>query len=207
MDQEKISKIAIWIKNNSNYPLEQIRRAAIDWWTTEEEFNQALDIARPKKQLEYKWVGIRFFAFIIDVIILGILLSIFKNIFWWTYPGGCDSSFSIGSTVAFNWVETFYGLCWFSAQLFFIAMMCYYVLSEWKLGGTLGKLMFWMRVVKTNGEYLDLNSSLIRNVMRIIDFIPFFYLVAAISIWNSKTKQRLWDRLAKSVVVSNFSLK
>jgi len=64
-----------------------------------------------------------------------------------------------------------------------------------------------MRVIKSTGESLDLKASLIRNVMRIVDFLPFFYLVGAISIWDSKTKQRVGDRLAKTVVVSKNSIK
>lgn len=64
-----------------------------------------------------------------------------------------------------------------------------------------------MRVTKLTGERLDLKASSIRNVMRIVDFLPFFYLVGAISIWNSKIKQRIGDRIANTVVVSKFNVK
>ena len=40
--------------------------------------------------------------------------------------------------------------------------------------------------------------------MCIVDFLPFFYLGRDISVWNSKTKQRVGDRLAKIGVVSKF---
>lgn len=83
---------------------------------------------------------------------------------------------------------------------FFI--LAYYVLMEWKIGGTIGKLLTGIRVIKTTGEPLDLKASLIRNILRIIDFLPLFYIAGVISIWTSEKKQRIGDRLAKTVVVS-----
>ena len=207
MNQENINKLVEWIKANQNYPIEQLRQSALQGGSSEEDFNAAINIVNaPTATLEYKGVGIRFFALIIDGIILGILFWLFTKVFPSTYVGGCNSSFNIGSTVSFG-QKTFYGLCGFPAQLYFLTSLAYYVLLEWKIGGTLGKLTVGMRVIKSTGEPLDLKDSLIRNVMRIVDFLPFFYLVGAISIWNSKTKQRVGDRLAKTVVVSKHSLK
>ncbi|GEM_PF-4081544 len=208
MNQENVNKLVDWIKANRNYPIEQLRQSALQGGASEEDFNAALNIVNaPAAVLEYKGVGIRFFALLIDTIIFGILLWLFMKFFSGTYVGGCDSDFNIGATIPIDQNKTFYGLCGFSAQLYFLAIFTYYVLFEWKLGGTLGKLVTGMRVVKSTGEPLDLKASLIRNVMRIVDFLPFFYLVGAISVWNSKTKQRIGDRLAKTVVVSKNSIK
>jgi uncharacterized RDD family membrane protein YckC len=201
MDQEHINKLVNWIKANQNYPIEQLRQSALQNGTNEEDFNAALNIVNtPATTLEYKGVGIRFLAIIIDYIILAWSFIIF---FSSTYTNGCNSSVHIGYT---SYDESFHGLCGFSADLYFLVIFAYYVLLEWKLGGTLGKLATGMRVVKSTGEPLDLKASLIRNAMRIIDII-FFYLVGAISIWNSDTKQRVGDRLAKTVVVSKNSIK
>ena len=208
MNQENVNKLVDWIKANQNYPAEQLRQSALQGGSSEEDFNAAMSIVNtPVATLEYKGVGIRFFALIIDGIIFGVLLWIFWKIFSGTYVGGCNSGFNIGATTSFNESKTFYGLCGFSAQLYFLTIFSYYVLLEWKLRGTLGKLATGMRVIKSTGEPLDLKASLIRNVLRIVDFLPFFYLVGAISIWNSKTKQRVGDRLAKTVVVSKNSIK
>jgi uncharacterized RDD family membrane protein YckC len=208
MNQENVNKLVEWIKANRNYPVEQLRQFALQGGANEEDFNAALAIVNtPVATLEYKGVGIRFFALIIDTIIFIILFWLFMKVFSGVYVGGCDSDFHIGSTVTINRKKTFYGLCGFSAQLYFLVIFAYYVLLEWQLGGTLGKLVTGMRVRKDTGEPLDLKASLIRNVLRIIDFLPFFYLVGAISVWNSKTKQRIGDRLAKTVVVSKHSIK
>jgi len=208
MNQENVNKLVDWIKANRNYPVEQLRQFALQGGANEEDFNAALAIVNtPVATLEYKGVGIRFFALIIDTIIFIILFWLFMKVFSGTYVGGCDSDFHIGSTVTINRNKTFYGLCGFSAQLYFLVIFAYYVLLEWKLGGTPGKLVTGMRVRKATGEPLDLKASLIRNVLRIVDFLPFFYLVGAISVWNSKPKQRVGDRLAKTVVVSKYSIK
>ncbi|MBU0879373.1 RDD family protein [Patescibacteria group bacterium] len=210
MNQENVNKLVDWIKANRNYPAEQLKQSALQGGSSKEDFNAALNIANtPVAALEYKGVGIRFFALIIDTIIFGILFWLFIKIFWGAHVGGCKSSTLIGYSVI-DYVsknETFYGLCNSPVLLYFLVIFIYYVLLEWKLGGTLGKLTVGMRVVKSTGEPLNLKASLIRNVMRIVDFLPFFYLVGAISIWNSKTKQRVGDRLAKTVVVSKFSIK
>jgi uncharacterized RDD family membrane protein YckC len=208
MNQENVNQLVDWIKTNRNYSVEQLRQSALQGGSNEEDFNAALDIVNsPAATLEYKGVGIRFFALIIDTIILAVLFWLFTKIFSNTYIGGCDSSFHIGSTITINKNATFYGLCGFSAQLYSLVIFAYYVLLEWKLGGTLGKLITGMRAIKSTGEPLDLKASLIRNFMRIVDFLPFLNLVGAISIWNSKTKQRIGDRLAKTVVVSKNSIK
>ena len=208
MNQENVKKLVDWIKVNRNYSTEQLRQFALQGGSSEEDFNAALNIANaPASTLEYKGVGIRFFALIIDAIIFGILFWLFMKVFPSIYVGGCNSGFHIGSTVTINRNKIFHGLCGFSAQLYFLVIFTYYVLLEWKLGGTLGKLITGMRIVKTTGEPLDLKASLIRNIMRIVDFLPFFYLVGAISVWNSRIKQRVGDRLAKTVVVSKNSIK
>lgn len=169
----------------------------------EDALNAAPSIANaPASMPEYQGVGKRFFALVIDTIILGILFWVFVKVFSGTYVGGCSSGFSIGSKITINNNVTFYGLCGLPAQLYFLVLFAYQVVLEWKFGGTPGKLAIGMRVIKSTGEALDFKASLIRNILRIVDFLPFFYLVGAISIWNSTTKQRIGDRVAKTVVVS-----
>lgn len=203
MKQEKIGNLVEWIKQNYQYSEQQLKEAALKGGATEEEFIAALNLVKQQtSQLNYKGVGLRFLAFIIDSVVFGILLFVFWKLLGGKYIGGCHSGFYIGSTISINQKTTFYGLCGFPAQLYFEVIFLYYVLLEWKLGGTIGKLATGIRVAKTNGKPLDLKASLIRNVLRIIDFLPFFYLIGAILVWTSKSKQRLGDRLAKTVVIS-----
>ena len=49
-------------------------------------------------------------------------------------------------------------------------------------GRTPGKRALGIRVVGADGEPVDFVSSAIRNIVRIVDFLPIFYLVGSISI-------------------------
>ena len=131
---------------------------------------------------KYVGVGLRFVAILIDGIVLFILGYLIAAVTGGSTAGG----FELQGAPAF---------------LFFILGFLYYVLLETYLGGTLGKLALGMRVIIEDGSPCTISASLIRNLLRIVDFLPFAYLLGAILIWNSPTKQRLGDRLAKTVVV------
>ncbi len=131
---------------------------------------------------KYVGVGLRFVAILIDGIILFILAYLIAAVTGGITAGG----FEIQGAPAF---------------LFFILSLLYYVLLEAYLGGTVGKLALGMRVIIEDGSPCTISASLIRNLLRIVDFLPFAYLVGAILIWTSPIKQRFGDRLAKTVVV------
>jgi uncharacterized RDD family membrane protein YckC len=67
-------------------------------------------------------------------------------------------------------------------------------------GATIGKMVLGLRVVKLDGSRISWKESIIRTLLRIIDGL-FGYLLGAILVWKSPTKQRLGDRVAKTVVV------
>jgi uncharacterized RDD family membrane protein YckC len=87
------------------------------------------------------------------------------------------------------------------AALFFLIAMAYYVVMEKTQGATLGKKAMGLKVVRADGSGdIDWPAAIIRNVMRIIDGFAF-YLVAAITVWISKNRQRFGDMAAKTLVV------
>ena len=136
--------------------------------------------------MKYVGVGMRAVATIIDVIVLWILGYLIAIVTGQTSEGG----FNLQGGPAFLW---------------FALSFLYYVVLEAQLGGTLGKLLLGLRVVKADGSRIDYQASLIRNVLRIIDAL-FFYLVGAIVVWRSATKQRIGDKAAGTVVVRKASL-
>jgi len=83
----------------------------------------------------------------------------------------------------------------------------YYVLFEGWFGGTLGKLILGMRVVDKTGKRAGIGRAFLRNLLRILDFLPVAYLLGIIMVAASSTKQRLGDRLAGTYVVSRRSLR
>lgn len=78
---------------------------------------------------------------------------------------------------------------------------CYYLFFEGKLGATLGKMAVGLKVIKTDGSPCDIRAAAIRNLLRIVDALPFAYLIGVISIWISDLNQRLGDRAAGTIVV------
>jgi len=82
-----------------------------------------------------------------------------------------------------------------------VIALAYYIVMEARSGATLGKRLIGLKVVRLEGGApLDWRSSIVRNVLRLVDGL-FFYLVAAIVVWTSGNKQRLGDRVAGTVVV------
>lgn len=81
-----------------------------------------------------------------------------------------------------------------------LLMLGYFILLEANSGQTLGKKVVKIKVVKEDGSPITMGDSVVRNVLRIVDGF-FFYLVGAIFIWTNPSKQRLGDKLAKTIVV------
>ena len=126
-------------------------------------------------------VGRRAVAIIIDTILLGIVGYLLAMVTGSTTQGGFMLTGAPG-------------------LLFFLIVIAYYVVMEKTSGATLGKMAMKLKVVKQDGAALDWQASIVRNVMRIIDGF-FFYLVGAIVVWISKSKQRLGDMAAHTIVV------
>jgi len=141
-------------------------------------------------QLQYVGVGWRLLAVIIDGIILGIVNGIIGFVF------------HAGMVTNVNGVMS-YNSSGPGAVLQILIPFLYYIILEATMGATLGKLALGLRVVKLDGSPISWGESIIRNLLRIIDYIPYFipYLLGAILIWTSPMKQRLGDRIAKTVVI------
>ena len=77
----------------------------------------------------------------------------------------------------------------------------YHTLLEWRFGKTLGKYLVGIRAANEDGSALSLRSSLIRNVARLVDFLPVFYVVGIVVLVLSEEPKRLGDRFGGTVVV------
>jgi uncharacterized RDD family membrane protein YckC len=82
------------------------------------------------------------------------------------------------------------------------AFVGYFAISEavWS-GKTLGKLALRVRVVDGRGGPLGAGQALIRNLVRLVDFLPFYYAVGAVTMFVNRRGQRLGDLAAGTVVV------
>lgn len=88
--------------------------------------------------------------------------------------------------------------------IFYLAVFSYFVFLEWLLAGTIGKLAMGLRVVSMDGSKIGFGKSLKRNLLRIIDGFPFIfvpYLLGLIILATNDRKQRLGDKIAKTLVI------
>jgi uncharacterized RDD family membrane protein YckC len=142
------------------------------------------------QRLDYKGVGIRFAAQLIDLIIILVFYFIVGNITAGLVGGKTAEGFEMHGTPAL--------LVLLLTSLFGLA---YFVFLEtgWN-GQTLGKKLTGIQVVREDRGPIDFSTALIRNILRVVDGL-IFYLVGAILIWRSPIKQRLGDRIAHTVVI------
>lgn len=68
-------------------------------------------------------------------------------------------------------------------------------------GRTPGKRMNGLRVVRESGAPINFTTSTVRNVLRIIDILPSFYLVGISAILTTSRNQRVGDLVAGTLVV------
>jgi uncharacterized RDD family membrane protein YckC len=82
--------------------------------------------------------------------------------------------------------------------VFFVYDVAFEVLAS---GRTLGKRWNGLRVVRVGGQPIGFVSSVIRNLLRLIDILPGFYLVGMTAVFVTRKNQRLGDVVAGTVVV------
>jgi uncharacterized RDD family membrane protein YckC len=68
-------------------------------------------------------------------------------------------------------------------------------------GRTPGKMATGLRVLRRNGRPVDFVTSAVRNILRLVDFLPVFYVLGAVMIVVSRLHQRLGDLAAGTIVV------
>jgi uncharacterized RDD family membrane protein YckC len=86
----------------------------------------------------------------------------------------------------------------------FVVLLGYFWASEalWS-GQTVGKRVFRLRAVGDRGEPMTFAQAGIRNVVRIIDFLPYAYGIGAVVLFANGKGKRLGDLAAGTVVVKD----
>jgi uncharacterized RDD family membrane protein YckC len=101
------------------------------------------------------------------------------------------------------------GAKWFVAGVvlsYFLLYWGYYSLFEafWN-GQTPGKRLLKIRVIKDSGRQITLFEALARNLLRVIDMLPSFYLIGVITMLCNREQKRLGDLVAGTIVVHERS--
>jgi uncharacterized RDD family membrane protein YckC len=81
--------------------------------------------------------------------------------------------------------------------------LLYYGVSEAATGRTPGKRLLGLRVVATDGSAPGAGAVAIRTVLRVVDALPFLYLVGLVAVLaTGRRRQRLGDLAARTTVVA-----
>lgn len=134
-------------------------------------------------ELEAQVVGPipRFLAFSIDFFIRCVLLII-----------GSIASIPFGELGGGFWFVIFFLIEWFYPVLF----------EVFRRGQTPGKSILGISVVHDDLTPVSFGTSLIRNLIRTVDFLPLFYLFGLVTMVSNSRFQRLGDLAAGTLVIS-----
>lgn len=157
---------------------------------------ETLDIQTPENVAfgyQVAGIGSRFLASLLDTLLIGLLQIIVIVV----------------ATLAINALEEFTAALstWIIAIFSLILAIFYwgyYVFFEmlWN-GQSPGKRWVGLRVIRTDGTPITLSEALIRNLVRIVDFLPAMYGIGIISMFIDKQSRRLGDLAAGTLVVQD----
>ena len=155
---------------------------------------ETLDIQTPENVAfgyQVAGIGSRFLATLLDTFLIVTLQVVVLLVFILVLSG-----FDLwGETVA-AWVYAMLGIVGF---FFFWG---YYIFFEmlWN-GQSPGKRWVGLRVIRTDGTPITLSESFIRNLTRLVDFLPAGYGIGILSMFLDKQSRRLGDLAAGTLVV------
>jgi len=85
--------------------------------------------------------------------------------------------------------------------LYCLLALGYFVGFEALADRTPGKFLMGLKVVKLDGGYYGLVAILVRNLLRIIDGLPAFYILGLVVVAVTQKNQRLGDLATGTLVV------
>ena len=153
--------------------------------------NEQLSVETPEQiHINYQKAGIgsRFYAALLDTLLLGLIVFVgtYVNINFISELGDVFGKWlgAVGSIILF---AIFWG---------------YYMVFEITTNGqSPGKRVLGLRVIKEGGYPITFVDSAIRNLVRVVDFLPVFYGAGLLVMLINKDWQRLGDLAAGTLVV------
>jgi uncharacterized RDD family membrane protein YckC len=133
-------------------------------------------------------LGKRIGAALVDAVVIFVLLVLIAVLF----GNDATSKWSL-------WAET-QGR---PRMVFFLLTFAYFVATELVWGQTVGKRLLGLRVVRADGSKADAGPVVIRNLVRLVDWLPALYVVGGITVFaTGERRQRLGDMAAGTRVVA-----
>lgn len=144
---------------------------------------------------EIAGIGSRFLAALVDTILILIFqVIIFLTLFF--VAGLFFDALLDEGNATFAWLLAFMGL------LSFAFLWGYYIFFEllWN-GQSPGKRWVGLRVIRADGTPITLTESIIRNLVRLVDFLPAYYGLGVVVMFINEQTRRLGDLAAGTLVV------
>ncbi len=135
-------------------------------------------------------VWIRCLAILIDFVVVAAVTLLASLIVYLVLLGG--GAFAEVGKGPSSWP------LWVAALL---GAFIYFWMCEAVWGRTLGKRLCDLRVVRRDGARLGTGGAFVRNLLRIVDWLPFCYLLGAALVWATPGSRRIGDMAARSAVV------
>jgi len=138
----------------------------------------------------------RLLALIADTVVISLLDAIVNGTFGvarvtsgiaTTMGSGGFTSFTTQTTVDWPWLA----LLW----------VTYYAVLEGLFGATFGKRLTGLRVTDLEGRRIGPQAAIVRNLARLLDVLPFAYVLGGILTLATRQHQRLGDRFAGTIVM------
>jgi uncharacterized RDD family membrane protein YckC len=149
------------------------------------ELEDRLAIATPEGvelELTLAGLGSRAIAGFVDLALKGLIIAALAIVFFVALSEGLAAAFVV--------------------PLAFVVLIFYDVAFEvWAQGRTPGKRWTGLRVLRSSGRPVDVRASAIRNLLRIVDGLPFSYVPTIVAIVVTRRNQRLGDLAADTIVV------
>ena len=141
-------------------------------------------------------MGSRFLAILIDSLLQGAVYFALVLLFVIVLSAAPKSAAGVLSRNGEKWLLAGFIL------VNFVMYWGYFTLFEafWN-GQTPGKRLFRIRVIQTSGRQISFFEAMIRNLLRLVDILPSFYLVGVIAMACNRRHQRLGDLAAGTLVV------
>ncbi len=140
-------------------------------------------------------VGRRVAAAFWDGLILFVLQALLSPIYGVVMVG-------VSLPPPFGWLAYSSNDATLTLPLVVVLTVVYYTVQEALFGTTIGKRFMSLRVVGIDGQRIGWRGALLRNIIRPIDNLPTnCYGIGAVAMLLSPRRQRLGDRVAKTLVV------
>ena len=135
-------------------------------------------------------IGSRFMAALVDTTII-VVIQVVVNLTMFLLASNL-----LDIDMASGWVTAVFGL------ISFVLLWGFYIFFEmlWN-GQSPGKRLVGLRVLRSDGTPITLTESIIRNLVRLIDFLPIFYGLGVIVMFVNAQSRRLGDLAAGTIVV------